>query len=230
MSDGGIEMIRNASRKLAWCGLATVVVAAMLVPAALADKPPSKAKPIASGKSWVKVGGGKGLGTYVVFNGALGGLGIVPTPLRPATTDAGVRFPITQGKLVLGKTGNPLVVTGLLGTVGHVGGLSLKKGDVTVRVRNLIVVANVAGAADTSMLTAQVNGKRIDLASLKLTMPPTISGTTVTVGVTDIKLTATAAKALSQAFFANDTSVPADTPIGTATLKARLVGHGHGQG
>ena len=173
-------MIKNCG-KLAWAGMATVVVAAMLVPAALADKPPSKAKPIAAEKTWVKVGGGKGLGTYVALNNALAGLGIGAAPLKPATTDAGVRFPITQGKLILTKTGNPLVVTGLRGTVGHVGGLSLKKGDVTVRVRNLIVVANVSGATDTSMLTAQVNGKRIDLASLKLTVPPTIAGTKATV-------------------------------------------------
>ena len=64
----------------------------------------------------------------------------------------------------------------------------------------------------------------IDLASLKLTLPPTIAGRTVTVAVTDIKLTSTAAKALIHSFFANDTSVPAHTLIGTATLKTRLVG------
>lgn len=217
------------SGRLAWASLIAVATAAMLVPAALAEKPPSKTKPVASEKSWIKVGGGKELGTYVLLNDALAGLGITATPLSPAsnptdTPDLGVRFPVTQGKLVLTKTGNPLAVTGVRGTVGHSGGLGLKKGDVTVRIRNLVLVANVDGATDTSKLTAQVNGKRIDLATLKLTMPPTIAGTKLTVLVTEVKLTAGAAAALTQAF--PGTTVP-EAVISTSTqLKARIVGKG----
>jgi hypothetical protein len=224
--------------KPAWIGLATVIAAAMLVPAALADKPASKSKPIAAEKTWVKVGGGKGYGTYLkldaAFATALKGLGIAAAPLTPASDpgdspDMGIRFPITQGKLILSSDQTTKAVNGVRGTVGHVGGLSLKKGDVTVRVRNLIIVANVVTAAavttDTSKLTAQVNGKRIDFATLKLTLPPTIVGKTVTVGATDVKLTAAAAAALNKAF---GTTLDAATApaVGTATMKARLVGKG----
>jgi len=225
--------------KLAWIGLATVVAAAMLVPAALADKPASKSKPIAAEQTWVKVGGGKGYGTYLkldaAFATALTGLGIAATPLTPASDpsdnpDLGIRFPITQGKLILSYTTVlPKAVNGVRGTVGHVGGLSFKKGDVTVRVRNFVIVANVATAGgvttDTSKLTAQLNGKRIDFATLKLTLPPTIVGRTVTVGATDVKLTAAAVAALNKAF---GTTLDASTAptVGTAAMKARLVGKG----
>ena len=227
---------RRLNGKLVWTGLAAVAAAAMLVPAALAEKPAPKTKPIAAEKTWVKVGGGKGYGTYLkldtAFATALTGLGIAAAPLTPASDpsdspDLGIRFPITQGKLILSYTTTlPKTVNGVRGTVGHVGGLSLKKGDVTVRVRNLTIVANVVTAAtDTSKLTAQVNGKRIDFATLKLTLPPTIAGKAVTVAATDVKLTAAAVAALNAAF---GTTLDASTApaVGTATMKARLVGKG----
>jgi hypothetical protein len=180
-----------------------------------------------TGKGTAKPGGGKGLGTYVVLNGALSGLGITAAPLERATApsdkaEADVRFPITQGKLVLTRTGTPAAITAVRNTIGHVGGLSLTKGDVVVRVRNLVVVANVNGSTDTSKLAAQVNGKRIDLALLKLGAPA-IAGKTVTVAVSEIKLTAAAAAVLTAAF--PGTTVP-EAVIGTATVKARLVGKG----
>lgn len=225
-------MMTRTRRRLPWLALGAVVAAGTLAPVGLADKPATtgkdKPKPVASEKTWVKLGGGKGLGTYVVLNSALSGLGITAAPLPPATApsdtaDPDVRFPITQGKLVLTfNTATPPAITGVRGTVGHVGGLSLTKGDVVVRVRNLVVVANVNGSADTSKLTAQVNGKRIDLALLKLGAPA-IAGKAVTVAVSEIKLTAAAAAALTAAF--PGTTVP-EAVIGTATLKARLVGKG----
>ncbi|MGL6280452.1 MAG: hypothetical protein ACRC50_12970 [Gaiella sp.] len=223
--------MRSTRRRISWLALGAVVAAATLAPAGLADKPATtgkdKPKPVASEKTWVKLGGGKTYGTYVILNNALQGLGIAAAPLNPATSpadtaDPDVRFPITQGKLVLTRTGTPAAITGVRGTVGHVGGLSLTKGDVVVRVRNLVVVANVNGSTDTSKLTAQVNGTRIDLALLKLGAPA-IAGKTVTVAVSEIKLTAAAATALTAAF--PGTTVP-EAVIGTATLKARLVGKG----
>lgn len=223
--------MRRTRRRLPWLALAAVVAAATLAPVGLADKPATtgkdKPKPVASEKTWVKLGGGKGLGTYVVLNGALSGLGITAAPLTPATApsttaDPDVRFPITQGRLVLTQTGPSAPITGVRGTIGHVGGLSLTKGDAVVRVRNLVVVADVNGSTNTSKLTAQVNGKRIDLALLKLGAPA-VAGKTVTVAVSEIKLTTAAAAALTAAF--PGTTVP-EAVIGTATVKARLVGKG----
>ena len=165
---------RNLSNKLVWIGAATIVAAAMLVPAALADKPASKSKPIAAEKTWVKVGGGKGYGTYLKL------------------------------------------------------GLSLKEGDVTVRVRNLVIVANVATVAavstDTSKLTAQVNGKRIDFATLKFGAFPVIAGKTVTASVAEVRLTAAAASALNGAF--GGSAILENTLVGSAMMKARLIGKG----
>jgi hypothetical protein len=218
--------------KGAWAGVATVVAAAMLAPVGLAEKPASKQKPIAAEKTWVKLGGGKGYGTYLKldagFAGALSGAGVVAAPLAPASDptdnpDMGIRFPITQGKLILSyTTAQPPVLAGVRGTIAHTGGLSLKKGSVTVRVRNLVIVANKA-ATEASKLTAQVNGKRIDFATLTFSSWPEIAGKNVTVNGVGVKLTAAAAAALNTAF---GTSLAADTTVGTAMVKARLVGKG----
>lgn len=229
-------MTRIHRRKLPWLALGAVVAAATLAPVGLADKPQTtgkdKPKPVASEKTWVKLGGGKAYGTYLKLDGgfasALGGAGVAAAPLVPAsdpsdTPDMGIRFPITQGKLVLTfNSATPAAITGVRGTIDHVGGLKLTKGTTVVRVRNLVVVANKA-ATDTSKLTAQVNGKRIDFATLTFTAWLSIAGKNVTVENVTVKLSAAAATALNQAFGA---SFAADTTVGTATVKARLVGKG----
>lgn len=221
---------RSLRSTLAWAGVAGVVAAAMLTPVGLAAKPttkPSDKKPIAAEKTWVKVGGGKSYGTYLKldtgFTTAVASL--APTPLKPAGTagDKGIRFPITQGKLVLGfDTSTPPKVNAVRGTIAHVGGLSFTKGTTVVRVRNLVIVASVS-TADTSKLTAQVNGKRIDFASLKFTAFPTIVGKKVSVSGVEVRLSAGAATALNAAF---GTSLAANTLVGTASVEARLVGKG----
>jgi hypothetical protein len=194
-----------------------LVAAVVAVPAAFADKPASK--PVASQKGWVKLGGGKNFGTSLA---GLALAGVTVVPLKPAATvSSATRFPITQGKLILSKANN--VVTGATGSVNHVGGLLLSSGDKSARVRNLVVVANlVAGSPDASKLTAQVNGKRLDLATITLGTV-TVSGSTVTVPVATITLTADAATALNAAL---GTSLAGGAWLGSATLTARLVGHG----
>ena len=187
-----------------------VMAAVIAVPAAFADKP----APIAAEKTWVKVGGGKNFGTVagLTLTGA--------TPLGPASTaTAGVRFPITQGKLIVTTSGGN--ITDVRGSVAHVGGLTLTNGDKTVRIRNLVVVANRVGATDSSKLTGQLAGKRIDLATITLGTVTNASGK-VTVPVAAINLTADAATALNTAL---GTSLTAGN-IGTATLTARIVGKG----
>jgi hypothetical protein len=219
---------RSLRSKVAWAGVATVVTAAMLAPVGLAGKPttkPNDNKPIAAEKTWVKIGGGTGYGTYLKldagFQSAVASL--APTPLKPAGAagDKGIRFPITQGKLVLkfDKSASPKV-NEVRGTIGHVGGLSFTKGTTVVRVRNLVIVADTTG---TSKLTAQVNGKRIDFASLKFTSFPTIAGQKVSVSGVEVRLSADAVAALNAAF---GTSLAANTLVGTASVEARLVGKG----
>lgn len=229
-------MTRIHRRRLPWLALGAVVAAATLAPVGLADKPKTtgkdKPKSVASEKTWVKLGGGKAYGTYLKldagFTGALAGAGVTAALLKPAsdpndTPDMGIRFPITQGKLALTfNTATPAALTSVRGTVGHVGGLKLTKGSTVVRVRNLVVVANKT-ATDTSKLTAQVNGKRIDFATLTLAAWPSIVGKNVTVENVVVDLSSTAAAALNQAF---GTSSFAAGPFGTATVKARLVGKG----
>ena len=145
-----------------------------------------------------------------------------PTTLTPAsTTPDGIGFPITQGKLILTfTTGQAPTVNGVRSTIGHAGGLSLKKGDVTVRVRNFVIVANTAGV---SKLTAQVNGKRTDFGTLTFTSFPTITGKKVDVTNVEVRLTTASANALNTAF---GTTLAAGDLVGKATVKARLVGKG----
>ncbi len=221
---------RNLRSTLAWVGVVSVVAAAMLTPVGLAAKPttkPNDKTPIASEKTWVKIGGGKGYGTYLKLDAgfAAAAASLAPTPLKPAGAagDKGIRFPITQGKLVVGfDSGTPPKVNAVRGTIGHVGGLSFTKGTTVVRVRNLVIVAN-ASTTDTSKLTAQVNGKRIDFATLKFTAFPTIAGKNVSVSGVQVWLSADAATALNTAF---GTSLAANTLVGTASVEARLVGKG----
>jgi len=198
--------------------VATALVALVAVPAALADKPAPKPKPIAAEKTWVKVGGGKNYGTVVTLKS----LGVTVTPLKPASTvSTGLRLPITQGKLILSKTGD--VITGVKGSVGHVGGVKLTNGDKSVAVRNVTVVANlVSGSPDASKLTAQIAGKRVDLGTATLGTVTLASGK-VTVPLTAISLSQDAATALNTAL---GTTLTANTSLGTATLTARVVGKG----
>ena len=189
-----------------------VLAAFIAVPAAFAGKPTPK--PIAAEHNWVKVGGGKDFGTVAALTVA------GATPLRPGSAvTGGVRFPISQGRLILTMSGSD--VTDVRGSVSHVGGLTLTNADKSVRVRNLIVVANRVGATDTSTLTGQVAGKRITLATITLGAVTNASGK-VTVPITAINLTADAASTLNTAL---GTSLAAGN-IGTATLTGHLVGKG----
>jgi hypothetical protein len=192
--------------------MVAVVAALVAVPAALAEKP--SPKPIASEKTWVKVGGGKSFGTVASLS--LTGL----SPLKPASAvTGGLRFPIVQGKLILTKAGSD--ITDVRGSVGHVGGVTITNGDKAARIRNLILVANRVGATDASKLTGMLAGKRIVVATITLGTVTNASAK-VTVPITHIDLTSDAAAALNAAL---GTSLAAGD-IGAATLKGRVVGRG----
>ncbi len=229
-------MRRKPRRGSLWTAATILAVAASvaLAPAGLAGKPTTKPndkqKPIASEKSWVKLGGGKAYGTYLSLDAglasALTGLGVEVKLRRPATDpsdspDKGIRFPITQGKLVLATSGQPPVLSSIRGTIGHVGGLTLVQGTKVVRVRNLVIVVDTAGV---SKVTAQVNGKRIWFATPTSLGLPAVVGKTVTVDDVQLSLSDTAAAALNAAF--GTSALSASTKVGTAAVKARLVGSG----
>jgi hypothetical protein len=222
-------------KRLPWIAVGAVAMAAVLVPAALADKPTTKPndakqKPVASEKSWVKLGGGRAYGTYLVldagFASALTGPGVTVTVLKPAkdttgTSGMGIRFPITQGKLVLMTSGQPAVLSGMKGTIGHVGGLKLVQGKKVVRVRNFVIVVDTS--KDVAKVTAQVNGKRIWFATLTSFTLPELKGKKVTVEKVELTLSEMAATALNGAF---GSSLSMGAKVGTATVQARLVGKG----
>ena len=222
-------------RRLPRLVVGAVAVAAVLVPAGLADKPTTKPnddkqKPVASEKSWVKLGGGRAYGTYLVldtgFQDALTGLGVEVTLLKPANDpnddpDKGFRFPIRQGKLVVMADAKTAAITGMKGTIGHVGGLKLVQGKRVVRVRNFVIVVDTT---DVSKVTAQVNGKRIWFATLMSFNWPEVDGKKVNVENVQLTLSDAAATALNAAFGA--TALSAGAKVGTATVQARLVGEG----
>ena len=127
-------------------GLATLVLVLALAPAASAAK-----------KKTVKLAP-KGATTLALSDGAasaLQSLGIAAAPLKPARAgEAGLRFPITAGKLNA-KT--------YAGQIKHTGGISLTRGDTRVELRNFII--NVDKAPD---LTARIGSSRVSILDLDL--------------------------------------------------------------
>jgi Htaa len=140
-------------------------------------------------------------------------LGIAVSPLKPARAGAsGIAFPITSGRLNA-KT--------LAGSIGHSGGLRFAKGNTVVKLRNFRIRID-----DTPDLTAALGSKRVSILNLDLSKATvTKRHRHVTVAGVKATLTKTAADALNAAFKTN--ALAAGTPVGTATVKARLAGRKH---
>ena len=179
-------------------GLAALVAVLALAPAASAAK-----------KKTVKLAP-TGATTLALSDGAasaLQSLGIAAAPLKPAKAgEAGLRFPITAGKLNA-KT--------YAGQIKHVGGISLTRGDTRVELRNFII--NVDSAPD---LTARVGSSRVSIMDLDLSGAKiSKSGRKLTIAGVKATLTKTAADALNAAF-ATD-AFAEGLEIGTATVSGR---------
>ena len=179
-------------------GLAALVAVLALAPAASAAK-----------KKSVKLAP-KGATTLALSDGAasaLQSLGIAAAPLKPARAgEAGLRFPITAGKLNA-KT--------YAGQIKHTGGISLTRGDTRVELRNFII--NVDKAPD---LTARIGSSRVSILDLDLSDAKiTKSGRKLTIAGVKATLTKTAADALNAAF-ATD-AFAEGLEIGTATVSGR---------
>ena len=144
---------------------------------------------------------------------ALAGLGLSIRPLRPAGADDGAfEFPITRGRLNL-DSGR--------GRIRHAGGLELSTSSTRVRVRNFVIRLD-----DDPDLTAKVvGGPRISLLDLDLSNADIDAGRgRVTVSGVAATLSEQGAAALNAAF---GTNLAAGTPIGEATVEAKL-GRRHG--
>jgi len=179
-------------------GLAALVAVLALAPAASAAK-----------KKTVKLAP-KGATTLALSDGAaaaLQSLGIAAAPLKPARVgDAGLRFPITAGKLNA-KT--------YAGQIKHAGGISLTRGDTRVDLRNFVI--NVDSAPD---LTARVGDARVSILDLDLSGAKiTKSGRKLTIAGVTATLTKTAADALNAAFGTD--AFTEGLELGTATVSGR---------
>jgi len=179
-------------------GLAALVAVLALAPAASAAK-----------KKTVKLAP-KGATTLALSDGAasaLQSLGIAAAPLKPARAgDAGLRFPITAGKLNA-KT--------YAGQIKHAGGISLTRGDTRVELRNFII--NVDSAPD---LTARVGSSRVSILDLDLSDAKiSKSGRKLTIAGVKATLTKTAADALNAAFGTD--AFAEGLELGTATVSGR---------
>jgi hypothetical protein len=137
--------------------------------------------------------------------------GVTITPLKPArAADGGIAFPIAVGRVKADLT---------RGTILHVGGLKLVKGDKVVVLRRPRAVLH--GSA--SRLVVHVKGRRsLALAKLDLTgATRKVQGRKVTVTGVGLTLTAAGSKALKKAF---GLDVAAGTALGTADVQTRTFG------
>jgi hypothetical protein len=181
------------------------IVLAVLAVVALAAVPAAAAKKGAT----VKINGGA---TTLKLDSktadALASLGVSVAPIKPAKAGkSGIAFPITSGR-VNAKT--------LAGSIGHSGGLRFAKGPTVVNLRRFRI--NIDKSPD---LTAALGSKRVSILKLDLSKATVTKGKrTVKVAGVKAALTAGAAKALNTAFGTD--ALKKGTPIGTATVKARV--------
>ena len=141
---------------------------------------------------------------------ALTDLQIVAGPIGSARAgDAGIAFPVTNGRL------NAKTYAGI---VRHTGGLRLQRGDTVVDLYNFAIEID-----GTPELTAVVGGSRIAIADLDLSGAK-IAATkrTLSVGNVVVALNETAAGALNGAF--GTTAFTTGLVLGTASLETRIVG------
>jgi hypothetical protein len=178
---------------------AALAILAVTVPVAAAAK---KSKPI-------KVS--RGATTLALDSGAasaLQSLGIAVAPLKPAKAgDAGIAFPVTNGKLN---------ATTYAGSVKHTGGLRFSRDATVVDLRNFTIRID-----DAPDLTARVGDQRVSIADLDLSDAEiTATKKTLTVAGVVVELSSTGAMALNEAF--GTTAFTDELVLGEATLKTRI--------
>jgi hypothetical protein len=132
---------------------------------------------------------------------ALQSLGVTAAPIGGSSLD----FPITGGRLDA-KT--------FAGTISHSGGIALSKGSTTVQLTDFEI-----GIDDTPELTALVGGTRVPILTLDLSaLAADRTNGAITLTGVGLKLTATAAGALNQAF--GTTAFSEGLLLGSAAVRA----------
>ena len=141
---------------------------------------------------------------------ALQSLNIAVAPLKPAKAgDAGIAFPVTNGKLNK---------TTYAGSVKHTGGLRFSRDDIVVDLRNFTIRID-----EEPDLTAQIGDDRASIADLDLgDADITATKKSLTVAGVVVKLSQTGATALNKAFSTD--AFEAGLVLGEATLKTKIVG------
>jgi hypothetical protein len=154
-------------------------------------------------------GGGTTLGLDAGTAKALTSLGVTPSVIAPGTaTAAGLRFPITSGRLRVGT---------FAGTIAHSGGIALTAGATVVQLKNFRI--NITGSPN---LTAQVGDSStrvplaVDLAGARVG----ISNRTAVVRGAKVSLTAESAAALNAAFKVS--ALTAGLPLGVADVRGQV--------
>jgi hypothetical protein len=158
---------------------------------------------VASGKTTLAIDSG----TAAALTGA--GIAVKPIGDAEAGTD-GIAFPVVGGWLSPDPVG---------GRIHHLGGLRLRKGDTTVRLRNFVIRLD----EDPDLLAyVGYGGERASIADLDLSQAQvSLSGDRLQASGVVVKLSADGAAALNAAF---GLQLPAGLPLGTATVDAGFDG------
>lgn len=145
-------------RRLTTAVAAAVALSAIMVPAALAEKPSSKpASAAAKTKVWnVKVS--RGTTTLSGFATGLSATAFTPAKLK----DGALSFPVTQGKLKVTEDATTKAITSVAGYVMHVGGVELEVGDKSAKARNPVIKFLSSGVE----LWGKVGGKPTQLGTI----------------------------------------------------------------
>jgi hypothetical protein len=142
-----------------------------------------------------------------------------------ATSVGVIDFPITQGRLVLTKTPQG-AITGVTGSIWHVGGLSISDGTNTVRLRNLRIVLDAEPHMSGAVKTNDGSTSRSELFDLEFD-PADVSITGAKkrrLNIEDVvvKLNGESATALNALF---GTAAFSDGQlVGTADVHTKVVG------
>lgn len=154
-------------------------------------------------------GGGTTLALDAGTAKALTGLGVTPSVIAPGTvTAAGLRFPITAGRLAVGT---------FAGTIDHSGGIALTAGATVVRLTDFRIITT-----GTPRLTARVGdtSARVPLAVSLANARVGISNRTAVVRGAAVSLTAESAAALNAAFKVS--ALSAGVPLGVADVRGQV--------
>jgi hypothetical protein len=207
------------NRRLTWLLALAALIALAVAPAGIAGS--KKGYKVSRGSTTVTVDS--------ALAGVLDGAAVKITANKPAkavadTTDQ-FQFPITNGRAAVSIADGTITVKSA--SVKHTGGLTLTQGEKSLTLRNPWVSAGDTG---TGKLTAQVNGKRLEIATVEGGTPTlTVSGKrnrNVSVTGVTLKLTKDAAAALVATFGLDPATVAEGTTLGTATVGTRIVGNG----